>query len=147
MIFFRSARAGVFASVGILAVYASVLLLLSGLSGLQYQLSQYWYYILSLAVGFGVQMGMYVYLRGIAASLSRKGVLAVSGATSTAAMVSCCTHYLANIIPIIGATGIVALVSQYQVELFWIGLFSNVLGIAYIGRKIILFKRTLKYET
>ena len=62
--------------------------------------------------------------------------MAASGATSTAAMVSCCTHYLANLLPIVGAAGLVALATRYQVQLFWLGLAFNVAGIAYIGSKV-----------
>ncbi len=51
-------------------------------------------------------------------------------------MVSCCTHYLANLLPIVGAAGLVTLATQYQVELFWIGLAFNAAGIAYIGTKV-----------
>ncbi|HEU0202489.1 MAG TPA: hypothetical protein VFR86_18920 [Burkholderiaceae bacterium] len=51
-------------------------------------------------------------------------------------MVSCCTHYLANLLPIVGAAGLVTLATQYQVELFWVGLAFNAAGIAYIGTKV-----------
>ena len=56
-----------------------------------------------------------------------------------AAMISCCSHYLANILPIIGVAGFIASVSQYQVELFWFGLVSNALGVAYMTNKVITF--------
>jgi len=64
-------------------------------------------------------------------------VLATSGTASTAAMVSCCTHYLANIAPIIGAAGLVTFATQYQVELFWVGLAFNAAGIVYIASKVV----------
>ena len=40
-------------------------------------------------------------------------------------MISCCAHYLANIMPAVGAAGIITLVAQYQIQLFWFGLASN----------------------
>jgi Cu+-exporting ATPase len=52
-------------------------------------------------------------------------------------MVSCCTHYLANIAPIVGAAGLVTFAAQYQVELFWVGLAFNAAGILYITSKVI----------
>ena len=52
-------------------------------------------------------------------------------------MVSCCTHYLVNLLPILGATGLAALVAQYQVELFWVGIAFNAAGIVYIGTKTV----------
>ena len=61
--------------------------------------------------------------------------------TSTAAMISCCAHYLTNILPVVGAAGAIALVAQYQIELFWFGLASNLAGIAYMGNRVIKFTR------
>ena len=52
-------------------------------------------------------------------------------------MISCCAHYAANILPILGITGTLSLVGQYQIQLFWVGLVANALGIAYITRMII----------
>jgi Cu+-exporting ATPase len=60
-------------------------------------------------------------------------VIAASGTTSTAAMISCCAHYLTNVAPVLGATGLVAFAAQFQVELFWVGLAFNAAGIAYVG--------------
>jgi hypothetical protein len=40
-----------------------------------------------------------------------------------------------NVLPILGTTGIVTLVAQYQSTLFWIGLAFNLAGVLYIGRK------------
>jgi Cu+-exporting ATPase len=38
---------------------------------------------------------------------------------------------------VLGATGLVAFVAQFQVELFWIGLLFNFAGIAYVGNKLL----------
>lgn len=67
--------------------------------------------------------------------------MVVSGATSTAAMISCCAHYLSNIVPVLGAAGLIALVGQYQIELFWFGLASNAAGILYVGTRAIKFTK------
>jgi len=50
-------------------------------------------------------------------------------------MVSCCTHYLVNLLPVLGATGLVGFVGQYQAELFWFGIASNLAGVAYLGSR------------
>jgi len=49
----------------------------------------------------------------------------------------CCAHYLTNILPILGVTGILAVVAEYQVELFWLGLAFNAAGILYVASKVI----------
>ena len=118
-------------------------LVLTGVSGWEFTLGQFvdfWYFIVSLALGFGIQIGLYTYLRGAIHGQTASGkVVAVSGTTSTAAMISCCTHYLVNILPALGTAGIVTLVAQYQVELFWVGLIANAAGILYIGNKVLKF--------
>jgi Cu+-exporting ATPase len=121
----------------LLGVYAVALMLVSGTQFLREQFAQFWYFVLALAAGFGVQVGLYARLRQIARHDSGSGkIVAVSGGTSTAAMISCCAHYAANVLPMLGATGLVALVAQYQTELFWAGLAFSVTGIVYVGRKL-----------
>lgn len=126
----------------LLAVYFLLLTLVSGWEFTLDQFFQYWYFVVALAVGFGTQIAMYLRLRGLTMHGNRSGrVVAVSGGTSTAAMISCCTHYVANVLPVLGATGIVALVAQYQAELFWVGLAFNVAGVVYVGRKLLQASR------
>lgn len=124
----------------LLGVYFATLTLVSGWNFAQNQFSEFWYFIVSLAVGFGIQIGLYAYLRNLIKGMRGESkVLSVTGTTSTAAMISCCTHYLANLLPIVGAVGIVAFVAQYQVELFWVGLLFNLGGIIYMTSKVIQF--------
>ncbi|MBI2623157.1 MAG: hypothetical protein HYW65_01095 [Candidatus Liptonbacteria bacterium] len=132
---------GVFAGVVLLGAYFGVLTLVSGWSFAQSQFAQFWYFIVSLAAGFGIQIGLYSYLRNVVASRHGEGkVVGVTGVTSAAAMVSCCAHYLVNILPILGAVGIVTFVAQYQIELFWVGTLFNLGGIAYITSRITKFQ-------
>jgi len=92
--------------------------------------------IVALAAGFGVQIGLYLRLRRLTRHGAGRTVVAASGGTSAAAMGSCCTHYLANVVPVLGATGVVALVAQYQTEFFWLGLVFNAAGTVYVGGKL-----------
>ena len=126
----------------LLAIYFAVLTLASGWDFTLSQFFDFWYFIVSLALGFGLQIGLYSYLRNAVRSMDMSGkVVAVSGTTSTAAMISCCAHYLTNILPVLGAAGAVALVAQYQIELFWLGLASNLAGIFYMGNRVFKFRR------
>jgi len=136
-ILWKSVARGIVAFLALLTVYSLVLILISGWKFTWEQLTQFWYYILSLALGFGTQFGLYSYLKGIIKHQPSTGrVLAATGATSTTAMVSCCAHYLANILPIIGISGISAFVGQYQTEIFGVGVLANLIGIGYLVRKI-----------
>lgn len=139
----RPLAVGALAMLAMLAIYFGVLTLVSGWDFTVSEFSKYWYYVVALALGFGIQLGLYIDLRQRLAQHHSGGKMVVaSGATSTGAMLACCTHYLANILPVIGAAGAVTLVAQYQVELFWVGLAFNLAGIIFIGSRIISAGRT-----
>jgi len=127
--------AGTLASMALLTVYFTIVSLVSGLRFAEEQLRQFWYYIVALAVGFGIQVGLYSYLKSIVKNM-KPTIAATSGATSAAAMISCCAHYLVNVLPILGAVGIITIISQYQVQLFWVGLAFNFAGIVYMANKV-----------
>jgi len=133
---------GMLACVILLGVYFAVLTLVSGWSFAQSQFVDFWYFIISLAVGFGIQISLYQYIKSLVNSGQGMGkVVGVSGTTSTVAMISCCAHYLVNLVPVLGVTGLVTFVAQYQVELFWVGLASNIFGIGYMANRIIKLKK------
>lgn len=136
----KSILIGMAGALGLLGAYFSILTVVSGWAFALSQFGAFWHFVLSLALGFGIQIGLFSYLRRATRSHCASGrVLAVSGTTSTAAMISCCAHYLANILPAVGAAGLVTVASQYQVELFWVGLAANAAGIAYMANKVARF--------
>ena len=134
----RPVQFGAAALVLLLSVYFGVVGLISGVDFAFEQFASFWYFIVLLALGFGIQVGLYVHLRSLVGLHGVSGkVVAASGTTSTAAMVSCCAHYLVNILPVLGVTGFLTVVAEYQVELFWVGLAFNAAGIAYILSKVV----------
>ncbi len=133
---------GVLASAILLGVYFAVLTLVSGWGFTLEQFGNYWYFITSLAAGFGIQIGLYQYLKALVHGGQGMGkVVGVSGTTSTASMISCCAHYLVNLVPILGVTGLATFVAQYQIKIFWVGLAFNIFGILFISNKITKFKK------
>lgn len=128
---------GVTAFGAMMTLYLAVLTLVSGWSFALSQLARYGYYIVALAAGFALQVGLFVRLRELVRGRAgEKTAIAASGTTSAAAMVSCCSHYLVNLVPIIGVAGVVTFVSQYQVQFFWVGLGLNAAALAFIGRRL-----------
>lgn len=128
---------GALASVLMLGVFIGVVGLVSGREFMLEQFAELRYFILALALGFGVQVGLYSFLRQLVGlGKAPRRMVAASGTTSTAAMVSCCAHYLVNVLPVLGVTGFVSVVAQYQVELLWLGLAFNLGGILYIAPKV-----------
>lgn len=134
----RPASIGLLAACALLALYFGALTALSGWAFTVGEFARYWYFIVPLAIGFGVQVALFSRLRTLARSTHPSGaVLAASGTTSTAAMVSCCAHYLVNVAPVLGATGLVALAAQFQVEFFWVGLAFSAAGIAFVLNRVL----------
>ena len=133
---------GLAAAIILIVIYFIIVSLVSGWDFAQGQFLQFWYFNVTLAIGFGTQVGLYSYLRSMIKDVSPR-IVATTGATSTAAMISCCAHYLVNILPILGAVGIITVISSYQVQLFWIGLIFNLTGIIYMANKVYKFS---KYE-
>lgn len=128
---------GLLAIAAMLAVYFAILSLVSGWSFTWSQFSEFWPYVVALAAGFGAQVGLFVHLKRIhSRHRGAQGAVAVSGTTSTAAMLACCSHYLVNVVPLIGMAGFATLVAQYQIELFWVGLVFNLLGLSYIATQV-----------
>jgi len=54
---------GISASALLLGIYFAALTLVSGWSFVLIQFSDFWYFIVALAAGFGIQIGLYSYLK------------------------------------------------------------------------------------
>ncbi len=141
---FRPTAFGVAATAALLGIYFGALTLTSGWDYTVSQFATFWYFVLPLAIGFGLQVGLYVYLRQLTSSERCGTVVATSGTTSTVAMISCCAHYLANILPVLGAAGLVTVIAEYQVQLFWLGLAFNAGGLAFITYRVITAKHHMR---
>lgn len=145
----RTAHLKIFGS-GLIAVIALVFIyfgVVSPLSGWEFasaQWEQYGFYLGALVLGFGIQVMLFTYLRELIRNSEKQmggGTVAMTGTTSTFAMLSCCAHYLANIVPILGVTGLVTIVSEYQVKIFWLGIALNIFGIIFISNRIRAFRK------
>jgi P-type Cu+ transporter len=138
-----AASSGLLAAVFMLSLYFGILTLVSGWEFTLDQFNTYWPFVIALAIGFGIQVGLFMYLHRAAHAAASGRVVAATGTTSGAAMISCCTHYLVNLLPALGATGLVSFIGQYQSELFWFGIAANLAGIAYIGSRVVSFTRAM----
>jgi len=136
----RAVSFGIGAALALFGVYAGLVTALSGWKFFTVQFAANRYWIIALALGFGIQVGLFSYARAVHAARISKSVVATSGTASGVAMLACCAHYLANILPFIGAAGIAGVAgffTAYQTELFAFSLAMNIGGIIYLGRKII----------
>lgn len=143
--FQKSIFFGFIASLALLSIYFTLVGLISGLSFAINQFSMYWYFYIGLIVGFGIQVGLYYYFKLIKSTVSKK-VVATSGTTSTLTMISCCSHYFINLLPIIGVSGIATVIAQYQIRLFWVALVINILGIMFMLYQLEKYRKGYIYE-
>ena len=126
---------------------AFYLTLLSVLAGSDYAFEQFElrkFYLLGLAISFGVQIGLFLYLRSTRRKSCSRKVVLVSGAASTTSMASCCAMHLVSVLPLIGASGIISTLGQYQVSLYWLGLLINLSVIAWMSTRALKVRRIMK---
>ena len=124
---------GTFAVIVVLLLNLFVLSLLGFPAMAMGVIKKYWILIALLLGGFGFQIGLFIYFRHLNAITCSTTV--VSGGTSAISMILCCSHYLLNILPFLGAIiGISALtaLSSYTLYFLLLGIFSNILGIGII---------------
>lgn len=122
---------GAGAGVLLLLVYLGIITLAQGVEHILDQTSRLWYWIVALVVGFGIQAGLFSFIRQsfrqrqAAATAS----VAASGGVSAGSMVACCAHHLGDVLPLLGLSGLAAFLANYQLFFIVAGVLSNAVGI------------------
>lgn len=126
---------GILASLSLLVFYFLVFFLLDSLTGAwsQFQAIQYW--VLPLVAGFGFQAGLYFFVRD-ALKRAPTAMVSSSGVVSAGAMVVCCLHHLADVLPLLGLAAAAVFLTKYQEWFFILAIFSNLIGVAMMLRII-----------
>lgn len=117
---------GVLAGAGILFFYIIVLTIFQGFGFAISEFRQLWYWIIPLALGFGIQIGLY---SSILHTATINAEIAATGGVSGGSMIACCTHFLLNLLPIVGISGAAAFLMAYQKWFLGIGILANAAGI------------------
>ena len=91
-----------------------------------------------ISVGFGTQVGLFTYLRQLQRAMARESVaLAGAGtATSSVSMIACCAHHLADVLPIVGLSGLALFLVEFRTPLMLLGIATNLVGIAIMLRQL-----------
>ena len=126
---------GLLAVLGLLALYLGIITLAQGWGHAIEQLVDDRWFVGAIALGFGSQIGLFTYLKGLHAQAAAGGVAASTG-TSTAAMLACCAHHLADILPIVGISGAAIFLNTYKTPLLWLGILMNFAGVVYLLYKV-----------
>lgn len=123
---------GIVGAGALVVVFLTIVTLSSGsLSSALDEFRRIWYWIVLLTGGFGLQLGLFVYLKNVVHEhmAGATAEVAASGTISTGSMVACCSHALVNILPILGVSAAAAFLARYQLPLLLLGVFSNLVGI------------------
>lgn len=134
---FISAIIGTAATAGLLLFYALTMRLLAGSwDAGWWQFRQLWYLMVPLAIGFGVQIGLFSYIKSLAKQGISKGMMAASSTTSGLGMIACCAHHAVDIAPFLGLSALSLWLTAYQKSLLVVGIISNLIGIIYLAKRL-----------
>jgi hypothetical protein len=124
---------GITAGTTLLSIYIGVLTIANSFSHALQQFQEMWYWIVLLVIGFGIQVGMYAYIKGVFKLRADTGAatssVAAAGGISTTSMIACCAHHLTDIIPILGLSATAVFLSRFQMLFLVVGVLSNLIGI------------------
>ena len=127
----RHVLIGAIAGLVLLVFYFAVLSVANSPAHAFTQFFEMWHWVLALSFGFGVQAGLYSFIRSGLKAKAMSGAtakVAASGGVSTGSMVACCAHHAADVLPIIGLSGAAIFLSQYQLFFILAGVLSNIVG-------------------
>jgi hypothetical protein len=123
---------GFSASILLLVIYFGIMTLSESFDHALLQYKEMWFWISLLVAGFGIQVGLYSYIRAALKAKEIEGAttsLATATGVSTTSMVACCAHHVTDIIAIIGLSAISAVLIKYQLLFIILGILSNLVGI------------------
>ena len=132
-----SLRAGGLAAAGLALFYAAVVGGVGGLVHLGQQAASDWPWLAMILAGFGAQVGLYVELRrrrrlhGAVRAAAGTG-----GGASVVGMVACCAHHVADVAPVIGASGAAVFLTSYRLPIMLAGIAINAVGVLVAARRL-----------
>ena len=96
-----------------------------------------WYYLALIMGGFAVQVALVSELRR-RHRLQHTAALAGGAGmgASTAGMVACCAHHIAELAPFIGATGAATFLIEHRIPFMIVGIGINIIGVAFAAHRL-----------
>jgi hypothetical protein len=132
----RSLRWGVLASAGIAAFYVAVLALSSDWAHLHDQARQDWWLLVPIVAGLGTQVALTVELRRRHRAHHLGATTGAGTSASAVGMVACCAHHLADLVPLVGATGLAAFLFDWRVPFMLAGITVNAVAVVIAARRL-----------
>lgn len=131
-------RAGALGAVALASFYVVVVGGVGGLAHLGRQTADDWPWLLLILAGFGTQIALVVELRRrhrLRDAVTRSAT-GGGGSASAVGMVACCAHHVADLAPIIGASGLAAFLTDYRIPIMLAGILVNALGVSVAARRL-----------
>ena len=98
-------------------------------------------FVIPIILGFGTQVGLYTLLKkGLYMPVpvpAGGATTAAGGGMSTMAMVACCAHHVADVLPLVGITAAATFLANWKIPFMVVGLLTNLVGIAVMIRTIV----------
>lgn len=102
-------------------------------------------FVIPILLGFGTQVGLYTLLKkGLYMPMhlpAAGATTAAGGGMSTMAMVACCAHHVADVLPLVGLTAAATFLANWKIPFMVVGLLTNLIGIAIMLREILKARR------
>ena len=134
----RSVRTAAIATVLLALFYVGVVWAASGsFQHVVDQAGRDWYYLALIVSGFGIQVALVSELRR-RHRLQHSAALAGGAGigSSSAGMVACCAHHIAELAPFIGATGAATFLIEYRIPFMIVGIGINAIGVAVAAHRL-----------
>ena len=130
---------GLAGSIGLLGLYLGLVTLAQGFEHAVDLLLEDRYLVTPIILGFGTQVGLFAHLRRTLRARTSRSANALAGAgtgTSGVAMVACCAHHLADVLPFVGLSGAALFLAEYRQPLMIMGIATNLVGIGVMVRAV-----------
>ncbi len=127
---------GFLASIGLALAYVAIVSLAQGIGHAVNNFIDWWYILLPLLIGFGIQVGLFTYIRQMHKTRTGTAAVAGSAGVSGVSMAACCAHHLSDVLPFIGLSAAAFFLTRYQMFFMVTGLFSNIYGIIFMLQEI-----------
>lgn len=132
-----AAVAGLAGAGALVALYVGIVSWANSPDHARRLLAENWYFVVPISVGFGLQVAMFAYLwlalRAARNAVGSTTLTAAGTGASSAAMVACCAHHLADVLPIVGISGAAVFLDNQRVPIMAAGLAMNLLAVAYMA--------------
>lgn len=134
---------GLLASAGLTLLYFGIV---SWAESPRHAIDLFWddrWIVFPIILGFGLQAALYTILKKrlylpVEGAGPSGPLVGAGGTTSALAMVACCAHHVADVLPVLGLTAAATFLAQYRTAFMLVGLGTTMGGIGVMLR--ILFR-------